>query len=229
MYWLPELERDPSIAMPESKFGEYVQTILGLRERYPEITVKLGVEADYVPGYEQGLLRTLGDYPWDYVYGSVHYIGDWGFDNPEYAARYSEWDIEQLYGTYFELICGAVQTGLFDIIGHLDVIKKWGHKPDKEPVKLYERVAKVIASHNIAVEVNTAGYRKPVGEPYPSKSLLAALVARGVELTLGSDAHAPEEVGKDFDRAVEELRAAGVRSLARFDRRHQERYKLDAS
>ncbi|MDP9380771.1 MAG: histidinol-phosphatase HisJ family protein [Chloroflexota bacterium] len=221
LYWLPVRERDPEIAMPEERFEEYVRTVLDLRASYPEIRILIGVEADYIPGFEEALDSLLAPYPWDYVYGSVHYVDGWGFDNPAYAGSYSEWDVTELYARYFELVCAAARTGLFDIIGHLDVIKKWGHKPPVVPEKLYRSVAAELSRCNVVVEANTAGYRKPVGELYPSAPLLRCLLDAGIELSLGSDAHAPGEVGSGFERALAELRQAGCASLVRFERRNR--------
>ena len=221
MYWLPERERDPEIAMPEDRFEGYVRRVLDLRARYPELRIRLGVEADYIRGAERELEDLLAPYPWDYVYGSVHYVGDWGFDNPAFAHRYAEWDIDALYRAYFELVREAARTGLFDVIGHLDVIKKWGHRTTASPVELYREVAAELAQQDVVVEANTAGYRKPVRELYPSPPLLRELLLQGVSFTLGSDAHSPEEVGYRFGDAVGELYAAGCRSLVRFERRRR--------
>lgn len=221
MYWLPEAGRDPEIAMPEAEFEGYVRTVLDLKSRYPEIGVRLGVEADYIPGFEARLQALLVPYPWDYVYGSVHYVGDWGFDNPAHAHRYAEWEIYELYEKYFALVCEAARTGLFDVIGHLDVIKKWGHRPPTLPAGLYARVSEELARAGVVVEANTAGYRKPARELYPAPDLLRELIRRGVDFTLGSDAHAPEEVGYGFAGALHELNEAGCTTLVRF--RHRAR------
>lgn len=219
MYWLPLAERDPEIAMPEEAFEGYVRRVLDLKDQYHEIKVLLGVEADYIRGFEERLEELLGQYPWDYVYGSVHYVRGWGFDNPALAHRYAEWDIGELYETYFESVCEAARTGMFDVIGHLDVIKKWGHRPRAVPVELFETVAAELARCCIVVEANTAGYRKPVRELYPSGFLLSELVRCGVQFTLGADSHAPREVGSRFPDAVAELRAAGCGALVRFRNR----------
>jgi histidinol-phosphatase (PHP family) len=219
MYWLPPAQRDPGVAMAEDQLEGYVRTVLDLRASYPEIGVRLGLEADYIPGYEDRLHDLLAPYPWDYVYGSVHFIDGWGFDNPAYAGRYAEWDLGELYETYFALVRAAARTGLFDVMGHLDVIKKWGHIPPSVPEDLYRAVAAELARCQVVVEANTAGYRKPVGELYPSVSLLRHLIGEGVQLTLGSDAHDPSEVGGDFARALAQLRDAGCRSLVRFEQR----------
>ncbi|MEJ7652186.1 MAG: histidinol-phosphatase HisJ family protein [Chloroflexia bacterium] len=227
MYWLPVDERDPTIAMPMSRLAEYVETVLSLRERFRDrLTIRLGVEADYVPGCEEELIAMLGDYPWDYVYGSVHYIGDWGFDNPEYRDRYDEWDLNELYEAYFTRVQAAAATGLFDVMGHLDVIKKWGHRPDQAPTAVFEATAVELARCDVVVEANTAGYSKPVNELYPSGELLSALVRQGVRFTLGSDAHAPGEVGRDFEAALAELTTLGVTELVRFEGRRTTEYSI---
>lgn len=221
MYWLPPDKRDPAIAMPLEQFEFYVDTVLRLRDNYPEIRILLGVEADFIPGQEHELQRLLEPYPWDYVYGSVHYIGDWGFDNPAYSHRYDEWDLISLYDAYFDLVLSAARTELFDIMGHLDVIKKWGHRLASDPRPLYANIAAALAQSRVVVEVSTAGYRKPAAELYPAPQLLQALAGAGVPITLGSDAHAPVEVGQDFGRALDEVRAAGHSSLVRFEGRRR--------
>lgn len=221
MYWLPKERRDATIAMDEAQMDEYVQTVLDLDSRFPEIHVRLGIEADYIPGAEDALARLLAPYPWDYVYGSVHFLGEWGFDNPAAAHRYDEWNLDELYETYFDTVAAAAESGLFDVIGHIDVIKKWGHRPPRPSHELFVRAADAVASAGVGVELNTAGYRKPVRELYPSAKLLTALVERGVDLTLGSDSHAPSEVGLALDAAVSEARAAGAVSLVRFQKRRR--------
>lgn len=219
LYFLPEKKRDPSLAMAEEELPEYVASVLELRDRFPQIPVRLGVEADFFPAHEEVLHRILEQYPWDYVYGSIHFIGDWGFDDPKYIHRYADWNIDQLYRHYFDLIKSAAATGLFDILGHLDVVKKFGHRPKGDPGQLYAEVAAALRHAGVCIEVSTAGLRKPVGEIYPGSQLLAECAQHGVPATLGSDAHQPSEVGIDFDRSLEALRAAGYREIVRFERR----------
>ncbi len=221
MYWLPEDKRDPTIAMSEDQLEAYVDMVLSLRSAYPEINIRLGIEADYIPGAEEKLERLLEQYPWDYVYGSVHFIDDWGFDNPEYAYRYEEWDLLKLYERYFEIIACAAKSHLFDIMGHIDVIKKWGHELQESPIGLYKKVAEVVADSGVAVELNTAGYRKPVGKLYPSGDLLRELVSREVDFVLGSDSHQPSEVGYRLEDALHEAQAYGAVHLVGFSQRRK--------
>jgi len=216
MYWLPEAERDPGTAMPMEELEEYVGDVLRLRERYPEIPIRLGIEADYIPGREEELARLLERYEWDYVIGSVHFIGDWNFDHPALVNRYAEWDISDLYARFFTLEQMAARSGLFDIMAHIDLIKKFGHRPSADLSRLYADVARAMADAGVAIELSTAGLRKPVGEVYPSPALLGECARCGVPLVISSDAHSPEEVAYEFDRARAVARAAGYSQVARF-------------
>lgn len=226
LYFLPPDRRGPGLAMAEEELPRYVEEVLRLRDRYPLIPIRLGIEADYYPGWEEELERILEPYPWDYVYGSIHFMGDWGFDDPRYVDRYQGWDMDELYARYFDLVRAAAATGLFDIMGHLDVIKKFGHRPTGDPARLFSDVAAALKAAGVAIEVSTAGLRKPVAELYPGPDLLAHCRLAGVPATIGSDAHRPTEVGMDFDRAVEALRAAGYGEVVRFQGRRRQAIPL---
>lgn len=221
LYWLPAGERDLELAMPEDQFGEYVEDVLRLQhEHRAEIDIRLSVEADFIPGHEATLKGILDRYPWDYVLGSVHFIGAWGMDDGRYLSGYDDWDIDALYEQYFELVLRAAESGHFDTMAHLDLVKKFGHRARNDLADLYGRVAKRLAAAGVAIEVNTAGLYKPVGEMYPHLDLLTACRKAGVPATLGSDAHAPDEVARDLPLAVEQLRAAGYERILTFkDRR----------
>jgi len=222
LYFLPLERRDPSLAMREEQLPEYVESVLKLQEKYrPRIQLRLGLEADYFPGHEEELRHILKPYPWDYVYGSVHFLGDWGFDDPRHVDRYAQWDLDELYRHYFDHVKAAAGSGLFDVMGHLDLVKKFGHRPKSDVSDLYSSVARVLKNAGVAVEVSTAGLRKPIGEIYPGPLLLAECAQQGVPATLASDSHKPSEVGKDLDRAITALRAAGYNQIVRFDRRQK--------
>jgi histidinol-phosphatase (PHP family) len=221
LYFLPEGQRDPSLAMAEEQLPGYVDSVLRLRQQYPEIAVRLGIEADYIPGQEELLQWALAPYPWDYVYGSIHFIDDWGFDDSRYIHRYDDWDLDGLYSRYFDLVKGAAASGLFDVMGHLDVIKKFGHRPKGDAAGLYASVAAALKDAGVAIEVSTAGLRKPVGEIYPGPDLLLGCARQGVPISLGSDSHKPEEVGFQLDWAVETAKAAGYGEIMRFESRRK--------
>lgn len=225
MYWLPPEQRDPGIAMRDEELEHYVSDVLQLRKQYPQIPIRLGIEADYIPGREGDLERLLAPYPWDYVIGSVHFIGEWGFDNPAEVNRYAEWDISELYARFFTLETKAAASGLFDILAHLDLIKKFGHRPSQDLSRLYADVADQIAQAGVAVELSTAGLRKPVAEVYPNRSLLDELARRDVPIVISSDAHTPQEVAWGFADALTLARQAGFTRVARYEGRR--RYMSD--
>ncbi len=228
LYFLPAEQRDPSLAMREEELPEYVESVLRLRERYAgRIDLRLGLEADFFPGREEQLRSILAPYPWDYVYGSIHFLGDWGFDDSRQIGRFADWDMDALYEHYFDHVRSAARSGLFDVMAHLDLVKKFGHRPNGDATVLYADVARVLKEAGVAVEVSTAGLRKPVGEIYPGPELLAACARQGVPATLASDSHSPAEVGLHLDSAVAALRAAGYEGIVRFDRRRKVPAPLD--
>jgi histidinol-phosphatase (PHP family) len=222
LYWLPPERRDPELAMPEDQFDAYVEDVLRLRHEYPEIAIRLAVEADFIPDQEPTLEGILDRYPWDYVLGSVHFIGEWGLDDGRYVSGYAAWDIDDLYEHYFDLVLRAAESGHFDTMAHLDLVKKFGHRARKDLADLYGRVACRLAAAGVAIEVNTAGLYKPVGELYPHLDLLTACRKAGVPATLGSDAHAPEEVARDLPLAIEHLRAAGYERILTYAGRQRD-------
>lgn len=225
LYWLPIADRDPELAMPEHELDAYVEDVLRLRRANPDLTIRLAIEADYIPGREAELREILTRYPWDYVLGSVHFIDAWGFDDSRYRATYDGWDLDALYRRYFDLLMAAAETGLFDSMAHPDLVKKFGHHPSPalDLTALYAQVADCLRRSGVCVEVNTAGLRKPCAELYPALPLLRACRAAGVPATLGSDAHEPEQVGLAFDEAVAHLRAADYDHVVAFAARDRHR------
>jgi len=209
MYWLKESNRDPGIAMPMQGLTEYVAEVERLRTAYPSLSIKLGIEADYLPGFELELAEILGQYPFDYVLGSVHFIDGWGFDNPAYLDKYEYIDINDLYSRYFKLLQQAAQSRLFNVIAHPDLIKKFGYRPQDNLQKLYEHTARVFAESGVSAEINTAGLRAATKEIYPSKGLLQAFRKYAVPVTTGSDAHEPGLVGYAFENARQLLQEVG--------------------
>src|SRR5438067_12234916 len=138
MYWLPPDRRDPELGMAEWEHDFYIEGVERCRSRYAsDIVIRLATEADFIPGHEQELERILGAYDWDYVIGSVHFIGEWGFDDSRYSSEFSRHSIDDLYARYFELVATSAETGLFDTIGHSDLIKKFGHRPNVDQTSAY--------------------------------------------------------------------------------------------
>ncbi|GGJ82330.1 histidinol-phosphatase HisJ family protein [Deinococcus aquiradiocola] len=192
------------------QLDEYVGMVREAQAEFAgRLEVGLGLEADFHPGTERFVEEVLALHDWDYVIGSVHYLGAWGFDNPEFVDEYDRRDLGQLYRHYYALVEGAARCGLFDALGHLDLPKKFGHRDPDSAAAL--RVLDTVAALGLSLDYNTAGERKPVGEAYPAPDLLAAAAARGIGFVLGSDAHRPSEVGASFGAAAERVRAAGGR------------------
>jgi histidinol-phosphatase (PHP family) len=181
------------------------------------LPVRLGLEMDWVPGRREEIAALAGAHPWDYLLGSYHWLGEQEIDH----AANSVWDTADaawVWRTYVDGFCDAARSGLFDSMAHPDLAKVFGHRPDPEPLDLYAEMVEAAAEGGVCVEVSTAGYRRALGEIYPAPRLLALFAARGVPVTLGSDAHSPADVGRDFPRALAELRAAGYRSVTGFER-----------
>jgi histidinol-phosphatase (PHP family) len=226
MYWLPEARRDPELAMPESAFESYVAEVRRLQRAFPEIRLKMALEADYIVGHEAELLDVLRDYEWDYLIGSVHFIDGWGIDDDRYKAGFDRWDIDELYACYFDHVCRAAETGIYQVMGHLDLVKKFGHRPTGSLQELYRHTAQRLKAADVCIEVNTSGLRKPVAEMYPHPDVVKACFEAGVPVTLGSDAHQPDRVADNALQAVAMLRDIGYTHIVRFDGRKRSKIAL---
>jgi len=145
----------------------------------------------------------------DYLIGSVHFIEGWGFDNPEFIGRYREVDIDALWRKYFSLVADMAASGHFQIAGHLDLLKVFRHLPRADMLTLAEGALEAIKEAGMAIEINAAGFRKPIEEAYPSLALLKRARAMGIPITFGSDAHAPEQVGFKQQACIDLARKAG--------------------
>jgi len=200
----------------------YKPEVLALREKYKNtVAVKFAVEGDFFPGTEQWVKDFNSHEEFDYVIGSVHYLGEWGFDNPVFVHKYEERNIDEVYNQYYDHIKRSAAAKLFDIIGHCDLVKKFGHRPSKDMEEILREVFKVVKSADIAVEINTSGLRKPAKEVYPSEQILKILHEYRIPLTLGSDAHTPTDVGRDFDIAQQLVEKYGGGKISLFTKRQR--------
>jgi histidinol-phosphatase (PHP family) len=157
----------------------------------------------------------------------VHFIDDWAFDDPERTAGYDSWELGALWERYFDDLIAAARSGLADVMAHADLVKKFCKRPDGPVDALYAATAAALREAGVAVEVNTAGLRKPCRELYPAPALLEALRREGVPATIGSDAHVPTDVGAGAHEAVAALRDAGYRSVVVFRNRTAEEVGID--
>jgi histidinol-phosphatase (PHP family) len=189
-----------------------------------ETDLKLGIEADFVPGREDRMAGLLDGRDWDYVVGSVHFLGDAAVDYDRYDVWTTGESADRVWRRYFEWLGEAAMSGLFDVLAHPDLVKHWGRErpwPERDPRYYYEVAMEGIAESGIAVELSTAGLRKPVAEIYPARAFLEMVLDAGNPIALSSDAHAPEQVGYGYDRALELLDALGVGELSVFERRQR--------
>ena len=182
--------------------------------------LRAGVECDFVPGAEDRTATLLESRDFDYVVGSIHFIGDAALDAEEFSVwRTADSDPDRVWKRYFETVAEAARSGLFDILAHPDLVKVWGSGaplPERDPRFYYEPAVEAIAESGIAVEVSTAGLRKPVGEIYPASAFAEMCVEAGAAFALSSDAHLPEQVGFAYDRAMEFLDDLGVTEICAF-------------
>jgi histidinol-phosphatase (PHP family) len=184
--------------------------------------LRLGLELDYVPGAEQPTEELLAGRDFDYVVGSVHFVGDGAVDMEEFGIWAQEGDPDEVWSRYFDAVATAARSGLFDILAHPDLVKVWGAAragPGRDPRHYYEPAVEAIAESGIAVEVSTAGLRKPVGEIYPSPAFAEMCADAGAPFALSSDAHTPEQVGFAYDQALALLGSLEVTEICVFERR----------
>ena len=209
------------------ELDQYVEKVKRARHLFPQLTIKLALEVDYLPGGE-GWVQELGRmYRWDYFIGSVHYLSDgWAIDNPQQLSKWKEREPMQVWTAYFERLGMAAESGLFEIIGHADLCKKFCIYPEGDCTPLFRRFLASARRGGVAIELNTAGLRKECREIYPSLPFLKLAAEMDVPVTFGSDAHAPEEVGLNFQEAVEQARAAGYTRCLRFSERQREMVNL---
>ena len=216
--------RDPKITMDLGELPLYYSMIETVQEECKgKLRIKMALEADFIPGFEAKTKKILDDYPYDYVIGSVHFIKNWGFDNPDERGQWNEQDVNQVYHDYFDLLRQSAQTKFFNIMGHVDLVKKFGNRATEDMTKEVQETAEVFKAYSVAVEINTSGLRKPVKEMYPSLPYLKIYCQAGVPLTFGSDAHDPKDVGKDFDKAAALAKEAGYKEYVVFGKRKIER------
>lgn len=200
----------------------YLAMLEEARGLVPEVTIRQGLEVDFIPGQETWIEHLADKAEWDYLIGSVHYIAPgWDVDNPKWIGRFTERPVAEIWTLYWKAYEQCIRSGLFDFVAHPDLVKKFGHRPEGDLRKYYEPSIAAAAEKGVAIEINTAGLRKPVGELYPSREFLEMAHAAGIPLLINSDAHAPGEVGANFTEAVALAKEAGYTQTLRFHKRQR--------
>lgn len=206
--------------MDYAALEEYVRTVLQYRSEYREIAVKLGLEIDFIPGWEETIAEIIASYPWDYVLGSVHFVPEWNYD---YIAYDKEHEPVEIFTKYFELVAAAAASGLFDFLGHIDLPKRAFKVADESVMdELHRKLAGRLGKSRAVIEVSTYGIRvAKLGDAgiYPDPGLLRLCRQNGVKVTLGSDAHRPRDVGADFEKSAALLERTGYDRIVTFTRR----------
>ncbi len=205
-------------------------------DRYCELVrdrtdLKLGIEADFIPGKEDAMRGLLEQRDWDYVVGSIHFLAEGALDYARFDVWNSARSADHVWKTYFTWLGELAASGMFDILAHPDLVKHWGRErpwPEKDLRYYYDIAMEQIAESGIAIELSTAGLRKPVGELYPAREFAELVTQAGVPFAISSDAHLPEQVGFGYDRGLAFLDDLGVEEIAVFEGRRRRLEPLGA-
>ncbi len=217
-------ERMQGVTMDERQLPIYHQLIQKAAHHFKDqITIKIALEADYLPGFETKTKAIIDAFPYDYIIGSVHFIDDWAFDDPATKEYWKVHDVNEVYRKYYALLRQSAQSGMFNVIGHPDLPKKFGARPTADLTDEVIKTARVFKDTGMTIEINTSGLRKPIGEMYPAANCLKIYCDHGIPLTFGSDAHKPTEVGADFDKAITLAKTAGYKKYVIFKNRRIEK------
>ena len=214
------MDFDEKYRMSFDQMREYEACIKELKEHYQDtIEVLLGYEVDYLPGHMD---KRVLEADVDYLIGSVHFLDKWGFDNPEFIKEYEEKNIDDIWEKYFQAVADMAKTKLFDIVGHIDLIKVFKYMPTRDVMEFATPALEAIKEADMTLELSSAGYRKPCGEPYPSKEILQKAYELDIPITFGSDAHAPEQVAFRSDDLEALAKEIGYTECALYRNRKRE-------
>ena len=218
---------DQQWCMNPSRIHEYISHIKRVRRETKDIEIKIGLEVDFFSGMEKEIFDFINTLDLDYVIGSVHYLGDTTVDSSQ--DFYKDKDLDSVWKSYFDLLFEAVESGLFDIIGHTDLVRIYNFKPVTDPLPLYMELAHRMSLHDVAFEVNTNGRNRPLGDFYPDRRYLGVFSRENVPVCVNSDSHFPSRVGQYFDEAYALLRDAGFTEMCTFKKRERSGIPADFS
>ncbi len=210
---------DEAYRMSFLEMKDYEKEVLHVKREYQSaIDILLAYEVDFLEGYidEKVLSRKV-----DYFIGSVHFLDKWGFDNPEFIGGYQNKDIDEIWTHYFDAIEAMAKRQLFDIVGHLDLIKVFKFLPKKDVRSIAQNAIKAIKKANMTIELNAAGFRKPIQEQYPSNPLMELIAEHDISITFGSDAHELDQIGFCSNELRNIAKSYGYKKCAIFQNRER--------
>ncbi len=193
-----------------------------LRDKNPDLRIRAGIELDNDPIHSTAGRKWIEKH-WDkldFVLGSVHFLDrdDQMFDSvPDGAEQFEGHDVDALYADYLRRIREMAATGLIDCLAHLDLIKIHGHRPRAEIGAIVNATLDFIRARNLAIELSTAGWRKPVNELYPSDRIIELAIEKGIPFTIASDAHSHAQLGDNYPRLGQKMAAFGVHQICIFE------------
>lgn len=211
----------------EEYYSLYAPKVSGLAEKYRKrIKIRRGIECDFLHWAAEWNAKFIAENDFDFVIGSVHFVGPRGEEKPLFGCEYDQSEIESLYEGYYLEIANSAKAGLFDIIGHCDIVKKFGRFSSKRVDELIWEALNQIKKADLCIEVNTSGLRKPERETYPGEKVLALAQDLRIPLTLGSDAHIPDQVGMSFDAALILVNTYGNGRISTFEHRSRREFRI---
>jgi histidinol-phosphatase (PHP family) len=192
------------------------------------IEIKSGLEVDYIREDSEKTSQLLDKWArkLDYVIGSVHDLNGWILTSSQDTWRARAVDPQQTCDQYFGLVLELAQSGMFDIVGHIDIGKRYGYFPAQYSAESYQKALDAIAKKHMCVEINTSGLRHACKEQYPARRILEACYERDIDIAFGSDAHRPSDVGYRFDEAVRLAKDVGYTSSSAFFSRKKEQVEI---
>ena len=202
-----------------------------LRAANPDVRIRAGIELDNDP-QTSAAGRQWIEKNWDkldFVLGSVHYLDNptQMFDSvPAGATQFEGRNIDNLYADYFRRVRNIAATGLVDCLSHLDLVKIHGHRPNAEIGEIVNETLDFIRSRDLAIELSTAGWRKPVNELYPADRIIELAVGKGIPFTTASDAHSYAQLGENFGRLAEKMSILQIREVCVYEKHKREMRKV---
>jgi histidinol-phosphatase (PHP family) len=210
--------------MDPDRMPEYISAIKKLARTQKEISIRVGIEVDFFPGKENEINEFIRRFDLDYVIGSVHYLGNTTVDSgPDF---YINKNIDDIYRDYFEIVLQAVESGIFDIIGHCDLVRIFNFKPSFDQEPDYRNLATAMSRHDVAFELNTNGRNRPLADFYPDRRYLSIFREKNVPVCVNSDSHFSSRVGQYFNEAYSLLHDAGYDEMCTFKK--HERFMIPA-